>query len=869
MPNSRPFRPTTAAGALRSGLGLALAAGLALTGAAPASAETAAPPANPVLTAQLEDLDRGVVALASPDGGVFVSWRLLATEVTGSSDSGMVGADFAVYRGAERIGVVTDSTNLHDPAGAPGDEYRVVPLVDGAPGEPSAPAVASADAFETLPLQKPADGVTPAGEAYTYSANDMSVGDMDGDGDYEYVVKWYPSNAKDVSQKGYTGSTYLDTYEADGTLLHRIDLGVNIRSGAHYTQFLVSDFDGDGRSEIMTKTAPGTTILPGGDPARAESITLLPEDVAAGVTAQDDYRLSAAGYREHLIEVFEGWGTREEVTSGQWPATLEEAFGIAPTHAYPLDRAGATELADYFIDVYAPSRSDRNDLTTFEGFILSGPEYLTVFDGESGEELQTAAYEPGRGDDGLVWGDYAYSRIEPGNRVDRFLAGVASFDGETQSAVFARGYYTRAVVVAYDWDGTSLSQRWIADSGHVPLTNPFNDTPHGREGTSPEWATLTTQGFHSLSAADVDGDGRQEIVYGSATLDDDGSLLYSSYDTLPEGSSAPGTEAKLGHGDAMHVTDIDPANPGLEIFSVHEGGVGAPYGYALRDAATGEVLFGAYSGKDTGRGMIGDIDPAIPGQEVWAIGTLSASGEPIDGADPAEQPGTNQSIRWAADMTTQIVASTTMQDATPVTPTIVTGDGTVLLSADGTVTNNGTKGNPSLVADVLGDWREELLLPTADSSEIRIYSSTEVTDRKLTTLMHDPQYRVEVARQQTAYNQPSYTSYGLASDIDWSTVPVLAQEGAPQPTPEPTPTPTPQPTGTPVPMPTETAPPVIPAPGDPAPGRPAPHAPAPVAGPDGELAATGTDLSLLPLGALALLLGGGVLLLRRRPQHGE
>ncbi|MWV47818.1 rhamnogalacturonan lyase [Rathayibacter sp. VKM Ac-2803] len=867
MPNSRPFTPapTLRGGrpprhsALRSGLGLALVAGVALAAAGPAVAQTTAPTAsaNPALTAQLEDLDRGVVALASPDGGVFVSWRLLATEVTGSSDTGMVGADFAVYRGAERVGVVTDSTNLHDPAGAPGDEYRVVPVVDGEPGEPSAPATASADAFETLTLQKPADGVTPAGEAYTYSANDMSVGDMDGDGDYEYVVKWYPSNAKDVSQKGYTGSTYLDTYEADGTLLHRIDLGVNIRSGAHYTQFMVSDFDGDGRSEIMTKTAPGTVTIPGGDPSRAESITLLPEDVAAGVTPADDYRMSAADYREHLIGVFEGWSTREEVTSGQWPATLEEAFGTAPTHSYPLDRTGAEELVDYFIDVYAPSRSDRNDLTTFEGFILTGPEYLTVFDGESGAELETVAYEPARGDDGLLWGDYAYSRIEPGNRNDRFLAGVASFDGETQSAVFARGYYTRAVVVAYDWDGTSLTKRWTADSGHVPMTNPFNDTPHGREGTSPEWATLTTQGFHSLSAADVDGDGRQEIVYGSATLDDDGSLLYSSYDTLPEGSSAPGTSAKLGHGDAMHVTDIDPANPGLETFTVHEGGVGAPYGYALRDAATGEVLFGAYSGKDTGRGMIGDIDPAIPGQEVWAIGELSAAGAPISDT----QPGTNQSIRWAADMTTQIVASTTMQDATPVTPTIVTGDGTVLLSADGTVTNNGTKGNPSLVADVLGDWREELLLPTADSSAIRIYSSTEVTDRKLTTLMHDPQYRVEVARQNTAYNQPSYTSYGLASDIDWSTVPVLAQEGTvptPAPTPVPTepavtpaPAPSPEPTAVVVPVTTPTATPVAQKPGT-----------------HDALAATGADLSLLPAGALALLLGGGMMLLRRRLRHG-
>ncbi|MBO0984364.1 rhamnogalacturonan lyase [Rathayibacter sp. SD072] len=874
MPNSFLRPRATSSGhapsrrAVRSGVCLALVAGVSLAAAIPASAAPLnAASGNPVLTAQLEDLDRGVVALASPDGGVFVSWRLLATEVTGSSDSGMIGADFAVFRGAEKVGVVTDSTNLHDADGAPGDEYRVVPIVDGEPGEPSAPATASADAFETLPLQKPADGVTPAGEAYTYSANDMSVGDMDGDGDYEYVVKWYPSNAKDVSQKGYTGSTYLDTYEADGTLLHRIDLGVNIRSGAHYTQFTVSDFDGDGRSEIMTKTAPGTRVLPGGDASEAESITLLPEDVAAGVTADDDYRMSAADYREHLVGVFQGWGEREEVTSGQWPATLEEAFGTAPTHEYPLDRAGAEELVDYFIDVYAPSRSDRNDLTTFEGFVLTGPEYLTVFDGETGAELETAAYEPGRGDDGLLWGDYAMSRIEPGNRVDRFLAGVASFDGETHSAVFARGYYTRAVVVAYDWDGRELTQRWKADSGHVPMTNPFNDGPHGREGTSEEWGRLTTQGFHSLSAADVDGDGRQEIVYGSATLDDDGSLLYSSYDTLPEGSADPGVEAKLGHGDAMHVTDIDPANPGLEIFTVHEGGAYAPYGYAMRDAATGELLFGGYTGKDTGRGMIGDIDPAVPGQEVWAVGEFSSSGEPLSDT----QPGTNQSIRWAADMTTQIVASTTMQDATPVTPTIVTGDGEVLLSADGTVTNNGTKGNPSLVADVLGDWREELLLPTADSSAIRVYSSTEVTDRKLTTLMHDPQYRVEVARQNTAYNQPSYTSYGLASDIDWSTVPVLAQPGTPGPSPEPTtapttePTtqPTPGPTAEPTPEPTATAP--SPQPTHTAPGGP--HSGSGSGSNTGSgtgLASTGVDLSLLPAGVLALLLGGAALLVHSR-----
>ena len=369
-----------------------------------------------------------------------------------------------------------------------------------------------------------------------------------------------------------------------------------------------------------------------------------------------------------------------------------------------------------------------------------------------------------------MWGDYAMARIEPGNRVDRFLAGVAYLDGRRPSAVFARGYYTRSTLVAYRWDGRRLAEDWYVDSGWTPMTNPFNDAPHGRDGTDPEFGTLTTQGFHSLSAADVDGDGRQEIVYGAATIDDDGSLLYSSFGVLPEGSAAPGQRVRLGHGDAMHVTDIDPDRPGLEIFTVHEGATVAPYGMAMRDAATGEVLFGAYSGRDTGRGMVGDVLPDVRGIEAWAsmpggseaLGLHTAKGQ----VTPGPIPGTNQSIRWAADLTTQIV-----NGAGDVTPTIDDWRRGTLLTADGTRTNNGTKGNPSLVADILGDWREELLVRTVDSAAIRIYLSTEVTTHKLYTLMHDPQYRVEVARQQTTYNQPSYPGFYLASDTDWARVP--------------------------------------------------------------------------------------------------
>ena len=476
--------------------------------------------------------------------GVFLSWRLLGEEVTGSTANGMAGADFRVYRGRELIATVTDSTNYLDAAGDQKSTYRVAAVVNGREKRLSKAVSPSAQSYRDLPLQKPADGVTPAGEAYTYAANDMSVGDVDGDGVYEYVVKWDPSNSKDVSQIGYTGPVYIDTYRADGTLLHRLDLGVNIRAGAHYTQFMVYDFDGDGRSEMMLKTAPGTKTIRYDKRGRVVSerfITMPRRDRKAGYSHTDDYRLSKQGYYDHLVEMFQGWSAHPEVVAGRWPATLEEAFGIAPAYDYPLSRTDAEALADYFIDVYAPGRSARNVLRNFEGFIVDGPEYLTVFDGATGRELQTVDYKPGRHDDGLMWGDYALARIEPGNRVDRFLAGVAYLDGKHPSAVFARGYYTRSTLVAYDWDGRRLRERWYVDSGWTPMTNPFNDTPHGRDGTDPEFKTLTTQGFHSLSAADVDGDGKHEIVYGSATIDHDGSLLYSSFAT------SAGRQRRAGH----------------------------------------------------------------------------------------------------------------------------------------------------------------------------------------------------------------------------------------------------------------------------------------------------------------------------------
>lgn len=723
---------------------------------------------------QLEELDRGLVAMCTSEG-VFLSWRLLRKEADGYDERGLTGTNFRVYRDGVLIADVDESTNYLDRGGDPAAEYEICAVVDGSETERCERVKPWQNNYFELPLQKPADGVTPRGELYTYSANDMSVGDVDGDGQYEFFVKWDPSNAKDNSHSGYTGPVYIDCYKLDGTLLYRIDLGVNIRAGAHYTQFLVYDFDGDGRAELMMKTAPGTkTVRYGGqENTPAETyITMLAEDLADGYTHRDDYRMSSADYYEHIVTLFMRWHHHEEVAAGHWPATLEECFGIQKRFAYPLSREDAEKLADHMIDVYAPSRSSRNKLREIEGFVLDGPEYLTVFRGETGEELQTVRYKPDRHDGGLMWGDYSWNRIEPGNRVDRFLAGVAYLDGEKPSAVFARGYYTRATVAAYSWDGVKLQEQWFVDSGWITMNNPFNDSLHQPDGRNETYGTLARQGAHSLSVADVDGDGCQEIIYGAATIDHDGTILYSSADYMPEVGGAQASKVKLGHGDALHVANIDPDRPGLEIFMVHEGGSSVPYGYTLRDARTGEVLYGAPVDGDVGRGMIGQVDPEHRGLQTWSsedihsqetFGLMTAQGDQID----RRVPGTNMNIRWAADMTTQIISGSFDQ---PVA--IDDWKRGRLLTAEGCRSNNGTKGNPCLVADLFGDWREELLVRTVDSTAIRIYVSTELTDRKLYTLMHDAQYRVGVAWQNVVYNQPCYPSFYLASDLDWSAVPL-------------------------------------------------------------------------------------------------
>jgi rhamnogalacturonan endolyase len=600
---------------------------------------------------QMENLGRGLVALKKDSRTVYLTWRVLGLD---PPDIG-----FNVYRSTDGgmpvkvNGSPLVTTSCYTDSGADttrSNSYFVKPVIGGQEQEASRPfglpANAPSSFWLTVPLQLPDGGITPDGTNYTYNANDCSVGDLDGDGEYELIVKWDPSNSKDNAQSGYTGNVLLDAYRLDGTRLWRIDLGINIRAGAHYTQFMVYDLDGDGKAEVACKTAPGTK-----------------DGLGANVILGND----------------------------------------DPT-------------ADY-----------RNS----SGYILAGPEYLTVFEGLTGRNLWTTNYVPPRGTV-ADWGD------TKGNRVDRFLACVAYLDGRRPSLVMCRGYYTRTVLAAWDWRNGRLTPRWVFDS----------DQPGN--------AAYAGQGNHNLSVGDVDGDGCDEIVYGACCIDHDGTGLYST---------------GWGHGDALHLSDMDPDRPGLEVWAVHETASSAGAG-EFRDARTGELIWGLASTGDTGRGCAAHIDPAHRGYQMWSSasgGTYNTAGELISSAVPKY----NFLAWWDPDVQRETVD---VADGNGVNPIINKWNGNgesrllslynypspYVISA-----NNSTKGNPCLSGDILGDWREELIYRLKDGSALLIFFSTSPSTNRFYTFLHDPQYRLAIAWQNVAYNQPPhpgfYVGAGMAS----------------------------------------------------------------------------------------------------------
>jgi rhamnogalacturonan endolyase len=581
---------------------------------------------------QMEWLTRGVYAVSEGKGKVFVSWRLLATEPDDIA--------FNLYRTTDGKTIklnsqpLTKGTNFTDESAETSKliTYIVKPVIKGKEqsGDNDHGYTLPADAppYLSIPLQ------TPAG----YAANDVSVGDLDGDGVYELIVH-QTGRGRDNSQGGITDPPVFQAYKLDGTLLWTINLGKNIREGAHYTQFMVYDLDGDGKAEIAMKTADGT-----------------------------------------------------------------------------IDGKGKV-IGD-------SSKDYRNK----DGRILDGPEFFTIFDGLTGAALATTDYIPARGNVG-GWGGRGGNGGNDtyGNRVDRFLACIAYLDGIHPSVVMCRGYYGRTVLAAWDWRNHKLTSRWVFDS---------------KDGSSP----FSGQGYHNLFVADVDNDGKDEIVYGSMVVDDNGKGLFTT---------------GLRHGDAVHVSHLDPSNPDQLVWGIHELEDGAKgLGAALYNARTGDILWSDNKDKDVGRGLAADIDPRYPGYECWggAEGLKTIKGQQI-GPSPRS---VNFRIWWDGDLLSELLDGTHIDKWDY---NNAKTDNLFDARQYNCVSNNGTKANPALLADLLGDWREEVIYRTADSKELRIFSTAIPSDYRLYTLMQNPQYRLSVAWQNVGYNQPPYTDYYLGDGM--------------------------------------------------------------------------------------------------------
>ena len=683
---------------------------------------------------QMEKLDRGLVAIPASSSTNFISWRLLGTdnkEVT----------TFDLLRNGSVIASNLTKTNYQDNSGSATAKYHVITKVNGQETETSGEVQPWGKKFLTLTLDRPVGGTIASwrpydsnsktyGSAvampYTYSPNDCSVGDIDNDGQYELFVKWDPSTSQDNSYScGNSGSVYIDCYKLNGTKLWRIDLGDNIRAGAHYTQFMVYDFDGDGKAELMCKTAPG----------------------------------SKDGQGNYVNQV----------------ATDETIKGHDNTKDY------------------------RNS----NGHILSGPEYLTVFDGQTGKAIHTTWYLPGRTGSGTktptgataveggadlgkvcdypskdFWGD------NYGNRSERYLAAVAYINGADKPAcgIFSRGYYTRAYVWAVSFDGTRLHTEWlhcshsttqwlvyaskweegqggleISIDGQTLKRIPIKAAPANTSGaTSSDGSgsgsnTMYGNGNHNLSVADVDGDGCDEILWGAAGLNNDGTLLYAT---------------GYGHGDAIHLGKMIPGREGYQVFDIHEDKLVAKHGcWDLHDAATGEIIHhGGSADKDNGRGMAADLTGS-DGWEFWSSDERNPRSAKTGSVVINKSCSVNFRIYWDGSVQDQLFdGNITKWNGSSFT-NVISSFNTAEYNYGHTC--NSTKNTPCLQADIIGDWREELILWNEQNpSEINIYTTWTPTDYSVPTLMHDHVYRMGVAWQNTAYNQPPHLGYYLPDYIN-------------------------------------------------------------------------------------------------------
>lgn len=616
-----------------------------------------------------EKLNRAPVAVKTSQG-ILVSWRSLTSDAKETT--------FSVYRNGKLLASnISDVTNWLDTEGKPGDIYRI----ETSKGEKSE-ATAWNNMFTSFDVKRPA-AIKSGNTTGRYRPDDMAVGDVDGDGNYELILKWMPDNQRDSgSKKGFSSPIIISAYKMDGTPLWKkdINIGPNVRSGNHTTQLVVFDLDGDGKAEVVCKTAPGST---------------------------------------------DGNGNY------------------------------VTEVGDAKIKAVDNTKSYVNG----DGLVTDGEEFLTVFNGETGAAMNTIWYSPSRsGVDFPTEGCPVSSFFGDANcnRSERFNAAVAYLDGldKLPTAIFQRGYYKNCFIWAVDWNGKNLSTRWL----HKGLSGKWETVDaSGNVLSSGSGNSSFGQGVHGISVGDVNTDGCDEICIGSATIAHDGKLLCAT---------------GKGHGDAIHLADLCPDRPGLEVMMPHEE---SPYGYDVHDATTGELLVSATGTSDNGRGLAADFIPANRGYEFWS----SADGNIYDCATGkvvySKKPDTNFRIYWTGDPFDQTFDGRYDSNTGKSAPRIRnfnTASGSIATFQEfsdygSPMSGNTTKATPCLQADLLGDWREELIMfqyesdYTSPTCNILIYSTPEPTKYKVPCLMEDHVYRMGVVWQNSSYNQPPHLGYYL------------------------------------------------------------------------------------------------------------
>ena len=535
----------------------------------------------------------------------------------------------------------------------------------------------------------------------TYSPDDIQLGDLDGDGELEIVVKREPYDGANMGV-WFNGTTLLEAYKMDGTFLWRIDLGINIRSGSHYTSYVLYDFDGDGLCEIAFRSSEGTKFADG------KIIT----DANGKV---NDYRNRQTDGK--------GW------------------------------YSGAAIARD---------QNDPSTATTC-GLIMEGPEYISICRGYDGREITRIGNIPRGGEGSKVsrakyWSEYWGDDF--GNRMDRFFIGVAYLDGipdETTgvrvanpSLIISRGIYKNWQVWALDLKGNELVPRWK-----------FDTADH-----SSKWLAMCS---HCFRVADLDGDGRDEILYGSAAIDDDGSELWCSGN---------------GHGDILHVGKFIKDRSGLQIVASFEEskdyeGQGNGYACQVIDARDGSMITGhgrnlPVDASDVGRCIVADVDPDSPDFEYWSStqeGMFSCNGTGLVSTTYptgiANGVMYNVAIYWSGQSTREMYDRTCIVSYKDNPDVNKTNKKRLLSFKDAYGTNDGnhgTKYNPCYYGDFLGDYREEVILGSSDNKSIYIFSTNHPTTHRLPHLMTDHNYDMSQAMQNMGYNQGTNLGYYVGAE---------------------------------------------------------------------------------------------------------